>query len=57
MEQKRQWRQLSDETKQKISNSLRGRSKSFSHIENIRKGLRAYWEQIPNKPTDEDDQK
>lgn len=53
MDYKRQYRQMSDETKQKISQSLKGRSKSFSHVESIRQGLRNYWASIPNKPTDE----
>lgn len=50
---KRVYRQLGDSTKQKISQSLRGRSKSISHKDAISNGLRIYWETIPNKPTDE----
>lgn len=50
MNYKRQYRQISDETKKKISASLKGRSKSFSHVENIRNGLRNYWKNIPNRP-------
>ena len=53
MEYKRQYRQMSDETKQKISQSLKGKSKSMSHVENIKKGLKNYWKQIPNRPDDE----
>ncbi|MDL2320345.1 hypothetical protein LJC45_04350 [Alistipes sp. OttesenSCG-928-B03] len=49
-EQKRQYRQLSDVTKQKISQSLRGRSKSSQHVEKISQGLKSYWEQIPDAP-------
>ena len=48
MEYKRKYRQMSDETKQKISQSLKGRSKSFSHVEHIKKGLRNYWKNIPD---------
>lgn len=44
---------MDDATKQKISQSLKGRSKSFSHKENIRQGLKKYWETVPNKPSDE----
>lgn len=44
-------RKLSDETKQKISASMKNRSKSPAHRENISKGLKSYWEGIP----DEDD--
>ena len=47
---KRQYRELDDSVKQKISQSMRGRSKSESHKEH---GLKQYWKQIPNKPFDE----
>lgn len=47
---KRQFRELSDETKEKISNSTRGRAKSAQHKQNISKGMIKYWETIPNKP-------
>ena len=51
MEQKkRQFRELSDETKEKISNSTRGRAKSAQHKQNISQGMIKYWETIPNKP-------
>ena len=52
MEQKykRQYRQLSDETKEKISNSTRGRAKSSQHKQKISQGMIKYWETIPNKP-------
>lgn len=50
---KRKYRELDDATKQKISQALTGRSKSFSHRENIKNGLVKYWETIPNKPTGE----
>lgn len=47
---KRLYRQMSDATKSKISQSLKGRSKSMTHAENISKGLKNYWKNIPNKP-------
>lgn len=51
MEQKkRQFRELSDETKEKISNSTRGKTKTAQHRQNISKGMIKYWETIPNKP-------
>lgn len=50
---KRQYRELDDSVKQKISQSMRGRSKSESHKEHISNGLKQYWKQIPNKPFDE----
>ena len=37
---KRQFRQLSDETKAKISAKLKNRTKSFSHKENIINSLK-----------------
>lgn len=41
---KRKTRAMSDEQKQKISASLRGRKKSFSHCLAISKGLKEkYW--------------
>lgn len=48
---KRQYRELSDETKAKISQSMKGRSKSFTHKEAISNSLKSYWKTIPNKPT------
>lgn len=52
MNNKRQYRQLDDATKQKISQSLKNRSKSLSHKENISNGMKAYWNGVPNKPID-----
>lgn len=49
MEYKRQYREMDDATKQKISQSLKGRGKSYSHIENIKKGLKNYWKTVPNR--------
>jgi len=47
----RQYRELNDITKAKISQSMKGRSKTPTHKENISNGLKAYWQTIPNKPT------
>ena len=47
MEYKRKTRSLSDATKMKISAALSGRKKSFSHCQNISKGLENYWSSIP----------
>ena len=49
----RQFRELSDETKNKISMAMKGKSKSYTHKENISNGLKDYWKKIPNKPTSE----
>ena len=48
---KRQYRELSDETRAKISQSMKGKSKSFTHKEAISNGLKSYWKNIPHKPT------
>lgn len=45
----RNCRQLSDDTKKKISASMKNRSKSQTHRDNISKGMKAYWEGIPDK--------
>ena len=50
----RQYRELSDETKAKISQSMMGKSKSFTHKEKISNSLKAYWKTIPNKPLNDD---
>ncbi|MCI6392925.1 MAG: hypothetical protein MR822_00340 [Bacteroidales bacterium] len=56
MNNKRQYRQLDDATKQKISQSLKNRSKSMTHKEHIRNGMKEYWKGIPNKPNDGDNE-
>lgn len=50
---KRQTREMPDQTKQKISQSLTGRRKSPTHVNNISQGLKNYWSQIPK--SDESD--
>lgn len=52
MEYTRQYREMDDTTKMKISQALRGRGKSSTHKENISNGLKHYWQSVPNKPTD-----
>ena len=49
-EYKRQYRQLDDETKQKISNSSRNRPKSDQHKQRISQGMKSYWESVPTNP-------
>lgn len=51
-EYKRQYRELSDETKQKISNSSRNRPKSDQHKQHISRGMKDYWQNVPNRPND-----
>ena len=49
---KRQYRELSDITKQKISVSSKGKAKTSSHKEHISQAMKKYWSGIPNKPKD-----
>lgn len=51
-EYKRQYSELSDETKQKISNSSRNRPKSDQHKQHISQGMKDYWQNVPNRPND-----
>ena len=46
----RQDRELSKKTKQKISQAMKGKSKSTTHKEAISNSLKDYWKTIPNKP-------
>ena len=50
---KRQYRQLNDTIKQKISQSLRSRTKSATHTQAISNGLKKYWATVPNQPNNE----
>lgn len=49
---KRQTRKMSDQTKQKISQSLTGRRKSPTHVSNISQALKHYWSQIEDDDSD-----
>lgn len=42
-------RKLSSETKAKISASLKNRSKSPTHRDNISKGMKVMWSKIPKE--------
>lgn len=50
---KRIYRELSDETKAKISNSSKGKPKSASHKIHISQAMYDYWKTIPHKPKGE----
>lgn len=56
MEHKKQFkrtsRSLSQETRRKISQSLNGKPKSWSHCLHISKGMEAYWGNDNNFPDD-----
>ena len=45
---------MDDETKQRISQALRGKSKSYSHTQHISQGLKAYWQNVPSKNKSEE---
>lgn len=45
---KRKTRNLKNETKEKISASLRGKSKTFEHRKAISISLKRYWQTIPS---------
>ncbi len=51
---KRQYRQLSQQTKDKISQSLKNRPKSTAHAAAISAGLKTYWDSVENKPSTDD---
>lgn len=50
---KRQWRELSDETKKRISQSSKNKPKSAAHKEHISQSLIDYWRGVPHKPGNE----
>ena len=52
MEYKRQYRDLPNEVKEKISASMKGKPKSYNHKEHIRQGMRKYWSNVPRKVQD-----
>ncbi len=49
MEYKRHYRDLPDEVKQKISDSTKGKPKSYDHKQHIRQGMLKYWSSVPNR--------
>ena len=53
MEEKhREYRELEDTTKEKISQSLTNRPKSETHKLHISQGMKKYWQKIPSKKED-----
>jgi hypothetical protein len=51
---KRKTREMSDETKQKISSKLKGRRKSAQTCKSISDGLKIYWHSIASRKTSEE---
>ena len=54
---KRQFRELNDDTKQRISHALKGRGLTDNHKQAISDGMKAYWASIPNKPSENNENK
>lgn len=46
---KRQYRELSDDTKRRIQASSKGKPKSALHRQHIAQAMREYWKGVPNK--------
>lgn len=46
---KRQFRELDDSTKQKISKASKGKTKSMSHREHLSQALKKYWSGVKSK--------
>ena len=49
---KREYLELSDATKARISASMRNKPKSKKHRDNISKAMKAYWSTIPHAPVE-----
>jgi len=49
---KRVYRNLEDDTKRRIAQSLRGRTFSDSHKQAISDAMRQYWAKIPCRPSE-----
>ncbi len=49
---KRQYRNLCDDTKMRISQRLTGRSLSDTHKQAISDGMKEYWATIPYRPSE-----
>ncbi len=40
---------MDDSTKQKISQKMKGKPKSFSHKQHISQGMKDYWREVPSR--------
>ena len=49
---KRQWRELEPSTREKISKSNKGKTKSMSHREHLSQALKKYWDSVPSRSKD-----
>ena len=46
---KRQYRELDDSVKQKISQSTKGKAKTATHKQHLSQSLKKYWQGVPSK--------
>lgn len=53
---KRQFREMEYQTKRLISSKLKGRKLSDQHKQAISSAMKAYWEQIPSKNNENNNQ-
>ena len=51
----RQYRELSDTTKQKMSQAAKGKKRSAQHCLHLSQALKRYWAGIPNMPMSMDE--
>ena len=49
----RQYRELDDTTKEKISRSTTGVHKSDLHKQHISQAMKEYWKSVPHRPDDD----
>lgn len=47
---KRQWRELDNATRERISRSTQGKAKSEQHKQRISQAMKDYWQQVPHRP-------
>lgn len=48
---KRQYRELDDATKKKLSAAATGKSKTAAHREHISQSMKNYWQGVPHRPS------
>ena len=53
-EYRRQYRELSDVTKEKIAQATRNRPKSEAHRQHISQAMKDYWATVPHRPSSGD---
>lgn len=53
-EYKRKYREMDDATKQKISQKMKGKPKSFMHKQHISQGMKDYWSTVPSRGDDQE---